>query len=279
MGRFHKSMSWNSSTESESDKQAPHSHQWDGDNVISNSSNAFFSLADTWSHNTSHRSFFLPVHYSESYQYPLVLWFHSNGFNEHQIDQVMPHISLRNYVGVGIRGTKAVDAVGHRFDWHASPASIATTQEAVNQAVEAAAERFSINASRVVLAGYREGGTMALRTAMREPDRFAGVISLGGRMPSGSIRNMEQLRQRRMPMLWQWGTENAQFNQQNLKTDFQLCMAIGSRVEVRQYPGDDEMTTIALHDFDEWIMRHVVADSSIQDSDLWASSPTLYSSN
>lgn len=279
MGRFHKSMSWSQTTESESDKQNPHNNLWGSDEADSNTSNASFGLPDTWSHNTSHRSFFLPLHYSKSYQYPLIVWFHSNGFNEHQIDQVMPHISLRNYVGVGIRGTKAADSIGHRFDWHHSPAGIATTQEAVMQAIEATAERFSINTSRVILAGYREGGTMALRTAMREPDRFAGAISLGGRMPNGSIRNIQQLRERRMPMLWQWGTENAQYNDQNLKMDCQTSMAIGSRVEVRQYPGDDEMTTIVLHDLDEWIMRHVVADSSIQDSDRWVSSPTHYSSN
>ena len=279
MGRLHKSISWSQPTESESDKQNSHSHTWDSDEADSNPSIASFGLADTWSHNTAHRSFFLPLHHCENYQYPLLVWFHSNGFNEHQIDQVMPHISLRNYVGVGIRGTKAADSIGHRFDWHHSPAGIATTQEAVMQAIEAAADRFSINTTRVVLAGYREGGTMALRTAMREPQRFAGVISLGGRMPSGSIRNFQQLRERRMPMLWQWGTENEQYNNKNLKVDCQTSMAIGSQVEVRQYPGDDEMTTIALHDLDEWIMKQVVSDSSIQDSDRWASSPKLYSSN
>ena len=276
MDRLHKSMSWSQPTESESDKQKSHNYPWDSDEADSNAS---FGLAHTWSHNTAHRSFFLPLHYAENHQYPLLVWFHSNGFNEHQIDQVMPHISLRNYVGVGIRGTKAADSIGHRFGWHHSPAGIATTQEAVMEAIEAAADRFSINTTRVVLAGYREGGTMALRTAMREPQRFAGVISLGGRMPNGSIRNFHQLRQRRLPMLWQWGTDNKQYNNQNLKVDCQTSMAIGSRVEVRQYPGDDEMTTIALHDLDEWIMRRVVAESSIQDSDRWASSPTLYSSN
>jgi phospholipase/carboxylesterase len=93
MGRFHKPMSW--SQPSESEQQNTHAHSWDSDEAISNTSNASFGLADSWSHNTSHRSFFLPVHYSENYQYPLLVWFHSNGFNEHQIDQVMPHISLR----------------------------------------------------------------------------------------------------------------------------------------------------------------------------------------
>ena len=56
-------------------------------------------------------------------------------------------------------------------------------------------------------------------------------------------------------------------------------MAIGGRVEVRQYPGDDEMDTIVLRDVDDWIMRRIVAESTIADSDRWSTSPTLYSSN
>ena len=279
MRRFHKSMSWSHPTGSGSGKPKSHSSEWNSGEAESNTSKASFFLADEWSHNTSHRSFFLPVHYASDYQYPLVVWFHSNGFNENQVDQVMPHISLRNYIGVGIRGTKAVDSIGHRFDWHHSPAGIATTQEAVSQAVETAAERFSIHTDRIILAGYGEGGTMALRIAMREPERFAGVISLGGLMPHGAIRNIQQLRERRLPMLWQWGSENALYNDKNFKMDCQTSMTIGSRVEVRQYPGDDEMNTIVLRDLNEWIMRHVAAGSSVSDSDRWTSSPTLYSSN
>ncbi len=278
MSRIHKSMSW-TPTESGSNKQKSDFTQCDSDEAEVNPCTASFFSADAWSHNTSHRSFFLPVHYAKDYQYPLVVWFHSNGFNENQIDQVMPHISMRNYIGVGIRGTKAVDAVGHRFDWHHSPTGIATAQEALIQAIDAATERFSIHPDRVILAGYREGGTMALRIAMREPERCAGAISLGGRMPHGSIRNIQQLRERRIPMLWQWCSENTLYNSNNLKTDCQTSMAISSQVEVRQYPGDDEMNTIVLHDLDEWIMRHVVAGSSVRNSDRWASSPTLYSSN
>ena len=281
MGRLHKSISWSQNTEPESDNQqaSPKNKQWESESTWAKISNTGFTLPETWSHNSSHHSFFLPVNYSANYEYPLLVWFHSTGFNEHQAEQVMPHISLRNYVSVGIRGTKAADSMGHRFDWHSGPAGIAKAQEAVIQAVDGATNRFSINPSRVILAGYREGGTMALRTALNDPDQYAGVVSLGGRMPSGSIRNLPQLRQRRMHMLWQWCEENPHYSNHNLKVDCQTSMAIGSRVEVRLYPGDDEMTTIALHDIDDWIMRHVVADSAVQDGHRWSSSPTLYSSN
>jgi phospholipase/carboxylesterase len=227
----------------------------------------------------SGHSFFLPMHYTPTYHYPLVVWLHSNGFNESQVDDVMPHISVRNYIGVGVRATKAADAVGHRFDWHQGNSAICAAHDSIVCAVDEATERFSVHPKRVILAGYRDGGTMALRIAMRQPDRFAAAVSLGGAMPQGAIRNINQLRQRRLPMLWQWGGANERFTSENLKSDCQMAMTIGGQVEVRQYPGDDEMDTVVLKDIDDFIMRRIVSQSSAVDSDRWSSSPTAYSAN
>jgi pimeloyl-ACP methyl ester carboxylesterase len=129
------------------------------------------------------------------------------------------------------------------------------------------------------LAGYRDGGTMALRIAMRQPERFSAAVSLGGPMPQGSIRNIVQLRQRRLPMLWQWAGQRPEFTAENLKADCRLAMTIGGQVEVRQYPGDDEMDTVVLKDFNDFIMRLLFDHSSSTASDRWASSPTSYSIN
>ncbi len=298
MGRFHHLMSWNHPTDSgkkeaertNDDAQAQHIDSGlanDGFDVPMNPGQIgdasqqqdFLGESSDWSNRGNRRSFFLPLHYAPGYDYPLIVWLHSNGFNENQIDHVMPHISLRNYIGVGIRGTRAADSVGHRFDWHHSPAAIAAAHDAVADAIDEASERFSVHSSRIVLAGYREGGTMALRIAMRDPHRVAAAVSLGGRMPQGAIRNTTQLLRRRMPMLWQWANGNTNYTAENLKTDCRSSMAIGAQVEVRQYPGDDEMDTVTLGDVDDWIMRRIVSSSSVSDSDRWASSPTLYSSN
>jgi phospholipase/carboxylesterase len=191
----------------------------------------------------------------------------------------MPHISLRNYIGVGIRGTFAVDNAGHRFQWRDSPASLATAQDSVAAAIEEVSDRFKIHPGRVVIAGYGMGGTMAMRIAMREPAKFAGVVSLGGRFPTSAIRNVSQLRARRLPMLWQWGQQNPLFQPEHLKTDFRSLMMIGGQVEVRQYPGEDEMDTVVLSDLDSWIMRRIVSGSAIADSDRWETSPTTCSNN
>ncbi len=289
MDRFQSSMSWSFPTES--GKHEPNSHSgktsaqskgWEASWHVER-----MAHEDTDAQAASGlplgvaagRSFFLPLHYTASYQYPLIVWFHSNGFNENQIDDVFPHISVRNYVGVGIRGTRAADTNGHRFDWHFSAAGIGAAHEATCEAVEEAMRRYCIHPSRVVLAGYREGGTMAQRIALRDPERFAGVISLGGRIPQGGMSNLLQLRRRRLPMLWQWGQDNPQYTEENLKTDCRLIMSLGAELEIRQYPDDDEMNTAALGDVDAWIMRRIVAGSSIADSDQWASSPIAYSQN
>jgi phospholipase/carboxylesterase len=271
MNRLYSSISWNA---------APSTGSNDSDAIKDESDSGPFCLDDlSRSSLASQRSFFVPLHYTPTYRYPLLVWLHSNGYNERQIDHVMPHISLRNYVGLGIRGTFAVDSAGHRFQWRDSPASMAAAQESVAAAIDEASERFQIHPQRIVIAGYGAGGTMAMRIAMREPDRFAGVVSLGGRFPKGSIRNLAQLRARRLPMLWQWGRLNPEFHSDHLIADFRMLMAVGGQVEVRQYPGEDEMDTVVLSDLDHWIMRRIVSGSSIADSDGWATSPTAYSAN
>ena len=226
----------------------------------------------------SRQKFFFPLNYQTSYQYPLIVWLHNDGFNEDQIDQVMPHISLRNFAAVGVRGSRAADAKGQRFEWAQNSAGIAAAHDNVIAAVEEAQQRFSVHSDRVVLAGYGGGGTMALQIAMREPHRFAGVASLGGMMPGNSIKQYDALRRRRLPMLWQWAKENDAYTQAQLSRDCQLAMSIGSQVEVRQYPGDDEMDTVVLSDLNDWVMRTVIPGSS-QVTGASETAASLYSIN
>lgn len=290
MSRFRRSMSWSFPTEpgkpmSQSannetpSPSAPTQSCWYSQHHDAQAGDDPLAGSGLWAQLASGRSFFLPLHYTPTYAYPLIVWFHSNGFNENQIESVMPHISLRNYVGIGIRGTRAADTMGHRFDWHTSPAAVVSAHDATCEAVDEAMRRFCIHPSRVVLAGYREGGTMAQRIALRDPEKFAGVISLGGRIPTGGMNNFTQLRRRRLPMLWQWGERNPQYTEDNVKSDCRLTMSIGADVELRQYPDDDEMNTAVLSDIDEWIMRRIVAGSSISDSQQWETTPVSYSRN
>ncbi len=228
----------------------------------------------------SPKAFFAPLHYEPKYSYPLIVWLHNNGFNENQINQVIPHISLRNYVAVGVRGCRATDASGRRFEWPTSPAAVGNAHDCVISAIDEASERFNINPTRIILAGYRDGGAMALRVALQQPERFAAVVSLGGTMPAdgGAIVNLHQLRKRRLPMLWQWAVEGNHFQSEHLKRDICMARMIQATVEVRQYVDDDEMSTFCLTELNQWVMRRIVAgDMSVDEESSFA--PVGFSAN
>ena len=234
-------------------------------------------------HFSAPRHFFLPMHFEPKYQYPLIVWLHNDGYNENQIEQLMPHISLRNYIAVGVRGNRAADSVGHRFDWHDSSAAIETAHHRVAGAIDDAVSQFSVHPDRVVLAGYRSGGTMALRIAMRDPSRFAAVASFGGRMPNGgnAFGDLNTLRRHRLSMLWQWAEDDACYQPDSLKEDIQSALTINAKVDILQYKGDDEMNTAALSELNQWIMSRVVSGVATASAaaDPWSTSPTGFSNN
>ncbi len=283
MSRFHPSAIWGTDAHVESSQTNEAS---ENDLPPSNSVEAHLKCVPNSFGLGSRTAFFLPVHYEKSYQYPLVVWLHNDGHNENQVTQVVPHISMRNYIAVGVRGSRATDTSGHCFEWRSSQGAIQTAYENVVDAIDESQRRYSINPSRIVLAGYQSGGTMAMRIAFRDPHLFAGVVSLGGRMPEGRrlFSNLEDLRNKGMPMLWQWAIHNPQFSQQNLEQDMRTSMMIGTQLEIRQYRDDDEMNTVALADANQWIMNRIVCRSPSTESTSnqptsWQSEPTQFSCN
>jgi len=242
------------------------------DDGSSMSSTASASPPSQWSPETDDasaaihdpRAFVLPMHYEARYEYPLIVWLHGDGGNEHQIEQLMPHISLRNHLAVGIRGVRAADTVGHRFDWPQSDAAVHATWRRVSRVLEEARARFSVHPERIILGGYGAGGTMALRMGLREPSAFGGIISLGGALPDQGklFGDFQVLRHRRLPVLWQWATEAPTFSPSVLKNDLRRLMPSRCRVEIRQYLDDDEMNTVTLSDINRWIMQTIVTGVS-----------------
>ncbi len=223
--------------------------------------------------------FFLPVNYEPNYRYPLIVWLHSDGYNENQIGQVMPHISLRNYVGVGIRGSRSVDPVGHRFDWSTQSAAVARCEDAIWRAIEDASERYSIHPDRVFLAGYGTGGTMARRVALRRPTAFAGCVSLGGRFPRGGgvLSNLQAARQ--LKNFWAVAMQNPQISADAFEQDISLASSARLRLDVRRYTVADEMVKEVLRDVDAWIMERVTGVEMLSFNSRWDTQPVTFSAN
>lgn len=223
--------------------------------------------------------FFLPTHYEPNYRYPLIVWLHSDGYNENQIGQVMPHISLQNYVGVGIRGSRSADPAGHRFDWSSQPAAVVRCEDAIWQAIDDASERYSIHPERIFIAGYGSGGTMARRVALRQPAAFAGCVSLGGRFPRGGGVLSNLVAARELKSFWAVALQSPTISQLEFDQDIALASAARLRMDVRRYTVADEMVQEVLRDVDAWIMERVTGIETLFFNSSWDTEEVSFSVN
>ena len=202
-------------------------------------------------------SYFLPANYEPNYKYPLIVWLHQDGGCDRQVADVMPHVSTQNYVAVGVRAPRAMDAAGRAFGWLDSPLGTAVAEEAVFSAVDVAMHRYSVNPSRVYLAGYREGGTMAMRLGLRNADRIDGVISIDGELPRGGRPLCDLEGARRLAILSAVAMESRRYPVERVCEDLKLWHTARLRMDMRQYTVDDCMVTEVLRDVNAWVMARV----------------------
>jgi phospholipase/carboxylesterase len=210
--------------------------------------------------NPSAQSWFAPLHYEANYAYPLLIWLHGGGDSEHQLRRIMPHISLRNYVAVALRGTLQVprrsgSGTGYRFVQAA--AHVAQAEERVLGAIEEAQRRFNVRTDRVFLAGYECGGTMAFRLAASYPSNFAGVLSLCGPFPSqgAPLANLNSARQ--LPLFVASCRQGRFYPAGQVCDDLRLFHSAGMSITLREYPGEDSLAPSMLADVDRWIMEQI----------------------
>lgn len=198
---------------------------------------------------------FTPLHYEPKYDYPLIVWLHDAGGEARDLQRVMPLISVRNYVGVAITG----DSLGSRrgWGWSQSADGIIAAENKVADAVELATSKFRIHAGRIFLAGNGDGGTLATRLALRNPEHFAGAISLGGAFPTGQSPLSMLTAARRLPLFIAHCRDSERYPIERLCEELKLFHTAGLGATIRQYPCGDEVTTQMLHDMDVWLMERV----------------------
>jgi phospholipase/carboxylesterase len=212
-----------------------------------------------------------PLHYERNYSYPLVIWLHGPHNNELQLKQIMPLVSLRNYVGAAPRAPAASehdDGSGIRFTWRSDEENVRLAEERLWECLDGALARFSVAADRIFLAGLECGGTMALRLALRNPSQFAGALSFGGAFPADRAPLARLQAARRLPMLFITTAESRLYPQAEVCRNLRLFHCAGLSVTLRQYPGTDGVTDLMLSDMDRWIMERITQRNSAPDDEL-----------
>ncbi len=223
---------------------------------------------------------FAPLHYEPNYAYPLLVWLHGANDDESQLKRIMPLVSMRNYVAVAPRAPQTDETIQGKpvCAWSQSGPGWTAAEQCVFDAIERAQLRFNISPRRIFVAGFDGGGTMAFRLAMDYPQRFAGVLSLGGRFPSGQAPLKRITLARHVPIFLACGRDSLRYTSTDVCDHLKLFHSAGLNVSLRQYPCGHEMVPAMLADMDRWIMEQITSAAStrseaacIRDFDLFGS--------
>jgi phospholipase/carboxylesterase len=200
---------------------------------------------------------FAPMHYEAKYAYPLLIWLHGTASNEHELRQVMPLVSMRNYVAVAPRGTWADPRHRCRYGWRQTSDTIEATEARIAECVDLAQRRFNIHGKRIFLVGHGSGGTMAFRIGWNQPTQFAGVVAINAPLPTrlSPLRRVNEVRQ--VPCYMATSRESRAYPASRVCRDLRLLHSAGCTVALRQYPGGDGLTSNMLSDLDRWLMELV----------------------
>ena len=157
----------------------------------------------------------------------------------------MMSISERNYVGVAPRGP--VTSWDGGYEWPQTRDCVHQSHSSVVAAIDEACCRFNIATDRIFLAGVGTGGTMAFRLACREPELFAGVISINGQFPEQfkPLARLKSCRNFACPLGPCLGNRINSVKPQ-LCQQLRLLHVCGFSVTLRQYPCGDEIMAQAF---------------------------------
>lgn len=198
---------------------------------------------------------FTPVGYEPGYAYPLLVWLHSAGAGAEELGRIMPSISLRNFAAAAPEGLATKK--GDQRNWCQDEAGIGHACEEVARAIDHARLRMNIAPTRIFLAGLGAGGTMAFRVAFAMGSRIAGVVSVNGGLPSGSMPLGRWTDCRKIPVLWVHCREHSEFSEDRLCDQLRLLHVAGFDLQVRQYPGDEAAHQQTWSDVNRWLMERV----------------------
>jgi phospholipase/carboxylesterase len=113
-----------------------------------------------------------------------------------------------------------------------------------------------INPRRIVLAGFSQGGAIALQTALRYPDRLAGVMALSTYLPlDGSLAAEMTEANRDLPLFMAHGHYDTVIPQQVAAMSRERLKSAGYSVEWHEYPMMHSVCAEELADIRGYLLK------------------------
>ena len=173
-----------------------------------------------------------------------VIWLHGLGADGHDFEPIVPELELERAVrfvfphapirAVTINQGMRMRAWYDIFQFGGGPeddAGIRASQKLVEKLI--AAEK----GKRIVLAGFSQGGAIVLQTALRHPERLAGVLALSTYLPLHTTLAKEaSAENRQVPIFMAHGQYDDIIPIRRAEASRDALKSLGYEVEWHAYP-------------------------------------------
>ncbi|MCB1734942.1 MAG: alpha/beta fold hydrolase [Gammaproteobacteria bacterium] len=181
---------------------------------------------------------------------------HELGLRDRGVRFVLPHAPFRRitinggammsgwYDIYALDGSRGEDAVGIR-----------ESEAQLQDLIDAEIAR-GVPAERIVLAGFSQGGAVVLHTALRYPERLAGVMALSTYLPlaetSADERSASSLD---LPIFQAHGLEDGVILPEIAARSRLALEALGCAVEWHEYPMPHSVSMDEIGDIRDWLTQ------------------------
>jgi phospholipase/carboxylesterase len=200
-----------------------------------------------------------------------VIWLHGLGADGHDFVPLVPELQLPPALSVRFVFPHApqrpvtlnngyvmrawYDIKGLALQSEQDAAGIHASQQVIQRLIQAELDA-GIPAQRIVIAGFSQGGAIALQTALRYPQRLAGVMALSTYLPlHDTLAGEASAANRDVPILMCHGQQDSVVPLQLGKLSLDLLLATGYSVDFRTYDMPHSVCMDEVRDISAWLSR------------------------
>jgi phospholipase/carboxylesterase len=177
-----------------------------------------------------------------------VLWLHGLGADGHDFEPIVPELELAQPVrfvfphapvrpvtinaGMRMRAWYDILQLGGGAE---DEAGVRDSQKLLEGLIAREKGR-GVAAGKIVLAGFSQGGAIALQTALRYPERLAGILALSTYLPlGGTVENERSAANRDIPIFMAHGTHDDIIPLDRARASRKHLERLGYAVEWHEY--------------------------------------------
>ena len=199
--------------------------------------------------------------------HPTIIAFHGWGASGMDLLGLAPYLAGGRFLLLCPQGRIVVplgDAEG--YGWFpltmGAPPDPAAFEAGLNDAadfIDAARRRYPIDPKKLVLLGVSQGGVIAYGLALREPDRFAGLVALSSWLPQSVVNGLPSPPETRLAALVQHGTGDELIDIERGRESVERLRARNVAATYREFDMGHEISAASLGDLNSWLEDKILS--------------------